>query len=271
MRILAALLLVAVVSAQTILVVGDEHGDNPAHRAVIDRALRNRPTLALCTAGDQTDNGTMSEWLDYYSIENAIHHVAYCPSMGNHDAHDRAAWRRMVRPEYWAVKRFGCVSVYNMDATSSRGYGEQYDWFLENQLIDSARGVPVSLVFWHYPLVSSVTGGDALTLDTYEPLFHRFNVRAVFTGHSHHYEHNKLNGIHYFIVGTGGGWLPDSIGWNPPDSSLVYREAGRYSFVRVMLEGSVIKTCGIRVDGSQFDETTIPLPVRCATRRVAER
>ena len=59
----------------------------------------------------------------------------------------------------------------------------------------------------HHPPYSSGGrhGSDVKLRQTLEPMFVRYNVSVVFTGHDHFYERIKpQQGIVYFVVGSGG-------------------------------------------------------------------
>ena len=63
------------------------------------------------------------------------------------------------------------------------------------------------IVCFHDPLYSSgATHGSDLTLrETLEPLFIKYGVSVVLSGHDHVYERTKpQHGITYFVVGSGG-------------------------------------------------------------------
>lgn len=66
------------------------------------------------------------------------------------------------------------------------------------------------LAFFHHPLYSSATthGSDAALRAKLEPLFVRYGVAAVFSGHDHTYERTKpLQGVQYFVSGAASGKL----------------------------------------------------------------
>ena len=60
---------------------------------------------------------------------------------------------------------------------------------------------------FHHPLYSSGDrhGSDLRLREVLEPLFLKYNVSVVMTGHDHFYERVKpQKGIVYFVVGSGG-------------------------------------------------------------------
>jgi 3',5'-cyclic AMP phosphodiesterase CpdA len=80
----------------------------------------------------------------------------------------------------------------------------QITW-LEKELRDSTEDWKIA--YFHHPLYSSGErhGSQVDLRKVLEPLFIKYNVSVVFTGHDHFYERVKpQNGIVYFVVGSGG-------------------------------------------------------------------
>ena len=77
--------------------------------------------------------------------------------------------------------------------------------WIEGELEES--GEDWKIPYFHHPLYSSGRrhGSDVLKRKVLEPLFVKYNVSVVLTGHDHVYERIKpQNGIVYFVVGSGG-------------------------------------------------------------------
>ena len=80
----------------------------------------------------------------------------------------------------------------------------QLDW-LEKEL--AASGSDWKIAFFHHPLYSSggTHGSDTQLREKLEPLFLKYGVDAVFSGHEHFYERIKpQKGITYFVNGSSG-------------------------------------------------------------------
>ena len=81
---------------------------------------------------------------------------------------------------------------------------EQIKW-VENELKASSSDWKIAV--FHHPLYSSGDrhGSDLRLREVLEPLFLKYNVSVVLTGHDHFYERVKpQKGIQYFVVGSGG-------------------------------------------------------------------
>jgi 3',5'-cyclic AMP phosphodiesterase CpdA len=88
---------------------------------------------------------------------------------------------------------------------------EQIAW-LEKELKGSNEAWKIAV--FHHPLYSSGTrhGSDVRLRETLEPLFIKYNVSVVFSGHDHVYERIKpQHDIAYFVTGSGGQLRPGNI------------------------------------------------------------
>jgi len=98
----------------------------------------------------------------------------------------------------------GKQSVRFFALESSYLQPEQVAWF-EQELKDSNSDWKIP--YFHHPPYSSGErhGSDPQIRTALEPLFLKYNVSVVLTGHDHFYERTKpQKGIVYFVVGSGG-------------------------------------------------------------------
>ena len=88
----------------------------------------------------------------------------------------------------------------------------QVDW-LEKEL--AASGSDWKIAFFHHPLYSSggTHGSDVKLREQLEPLFLKYGVDVVFSGHEHFYERIKpQKGIYYFVSGGAGKLREGDVG-----------------------------------------------------------
>jgi 3',5'-cyclic AMP phosphodiesterase CpdA len=89
--------------------------------------------------------------------------------------------------------------------------GKQWEWLCQD--LWAAQNTPLIFVVVHEPLFPvSVHRGSALDRfpkyrDRLHMLLAQSKVSAVFSGHEHLYNHQKRDGVNYFITGGGGGDL----------------------------------------------------------------
>jgi hypothetical protein len=130
--------------------------------------------------------------------------VKFYASLGNHDRIEQTKYRQFnMGGRYYTFKpggssvRFFALDSNNMDA-------EQMTW-LEKELKGSGSDWKIS--FFHHPIYSSGMeyGPDLALRARLEPLFTKYGVDVVLSGHEHFYERIKpQGGVHYFISGHGG-------------------------------------------------------------------
>jgi len=131
--------------------------------------------------------------------------VKFYASLGNHDAREQVNYKlfNMEGKEYYTMKPSkGSVKFFALETTYLQP--EQVVW-LEKELASSREDWKIP--YFHHPPYSSGERHGSLTpiRTTLEPLFLKYNVSVVFTGHDHFYERTKpQQGIVYFVVGSGG-------------------------------------------------------------------
>jgi hypothetical protein len=130
--------------------------------------------------------------------------VKFYASLGNHDAREQRFYKlfNMEGRLYYSFSPKPDVRFFALESTYPEP--EQIRW-LEKELAGSKS--EWKIVFFHHPLYSSGErhGSDLRLRQVLEPLFLKYNVSLVLTGHDHFYERVKpQKRIPYFVVGSGG-------------------------------------------------------------------
>lgn len=129
--------------------------------------------------------------------------VKFYASLGNHDDPNERLYApfNMGGKRYYAFHR-GNVAFFALD--SNYMDRAQLHW-LEDQLQTS--GADWKICFFHHPLYSEARahGSDLDLRATLQPLFEKYGVNVVLSGHDHVYERLQApDGIYYFVVGNSG-------------------------------------------------------------------
>jgi predicted MPP superfamily phosphohydrolase len=129
--------------------------------------------------------------------------VSFYASLGNHDVPEEQQYKpfNMNGQRYYSFKK-GNVRFFALD--SNYMDPDQLKWLTE-QLQNS--NDEWKIAFFHHPLYSSAAAhGSSLELrGILEPLFEKYGVQVVFSGHDHVYERmTPQNGISYFTEGSSG-------------------------------------------------------------------
>jgi len=191
-------------------VIGDT-GTGDRHQLAVARQLavyRGRfPFEFVIMMGDNLYGGNSAKDYDkkfaipYKPLTDAG--VKFYASLGNHDDPSERFYKpfNMGGERYYSFKpanssvRFFALDSNYMD-------DKQLAW-LDKELI--ASGSDWKICFFHHPPYSSgeAHGSDTALRAQVEPIFVKYGVNAVFTGHEHFYERIKpQKGIAYFIAGS---------------------------------------------------------------------
>jgi predicted phosphodiesterase len=138
--------------------------------------------------------------------------VKFYASLGNHDDPDD---ERLYKPfnmggeRYYAFRK-GEVGFFALD--SNYMDPKQLSWLDQN--LKSSQGT-WKICFFHHPLYNDGRhhGADADLRTQVLPLFQRYRVNAVFSGHEHVYQRIKPeNNIYYFVLGNSGKLMTHDFG-----------------------------------------------------------
>src|SRR5829696_6898826 len=129
--------------------------------------------------------------------------VKFYATLGNHDMALQVNYEKfnMNGKEYYRFKK-GNVAFYSLN--SNYMDKKQVEW-LESELAKDTSEWKVC--FFHHPPYSSAKkhGSDGQLREVVEPIFLKYGVDVVLTGHDHVYERIKpQKGIYYFVSGAGG-------------------------------------------------------------------
>ena len=129
--------------------------------------------------------------------------VKFYASLGNHDNPNERFYKpfNMDGQRYYSFKkdkaRFFALDSTYMDP-------DQLRW-IEGQL--KGANEPWKICFFHHPLYSDgkFHGPDKDLRARLEPIFEKYGVALVLSGHEHVYERiQPQNGIYYFVLGNSG-------------------------------------------------------------------
>ena len=130
--------------------------------------------------------------------------VKFYASLGNHDdpkVETEYKPFNMGGERYYAFRK-GEVAFFALD--SNYMDPKQLQWFEQN--LKNSQGA-WKICFFHHPLYNDGRhhGADFDLRKQLLPLFQKYGVNVVFSGHEHVYERMKLqNNVNYFIEGSSG-------------------------------------------------------------------
>jgi 3',5'-cyclic AMP phosphodiesterase CpdA len=256
----------------TFVVFGDTRSQVDPHRRVVERIRAEVPDFLLGTGDMVDDGGKEGQWQQLFEIErDLLRENVLFPAVGNHDRQGGGrtadAWRGYFAvpdnspdPERYYAFTYGNTRVLVLDSNMhSFALTDQTAW-LEGQL-QAARQQPgirhVFVVMHHPPFSISLHGGHRDLRERWTPLYEKYDVDAVFSGHDHVYSRAERGGVRYFVSGGGGAPLyPRS-----PRASALDKQSTKYfervnHFLRVHVYGELVEVTAVRVDGTVIETTT---------------
>jgi len=252
------------------VVVGDTRFGGEQHRRIVDRVVREAPDFVL-GSGDMVDDGSrQDQWQQFFDIEGPLlrDHVYY-PAVGNHDRQGRGRTADTYRSYFSVPEEGGTERYYAFTYAASRvlvldsniysfALTDQTAW-IERELIAARQDPGVRHIFavmHHPPFSISLHGGAKDLRERWAPLFEKFGVSAVFSGHDHVYTRAEHNGVRYFVSGGGGAPLyPKRPRSHPIDAAAVQKFERAFHYLRVAVTGRRVEITGIRIDGTAIETT----------------
>jgi predicted MPP superfamily phosphohydrolase len=180
--------------------------------------------------------------------------IKFYAALGNHDDPSERFYKpfNMNGERYYSFKPADGVRFYALDSTYMDD--KQLKWF-EDQLKMS--GSEWKIAFFHHPPYSSgETHGSDETLRTQlEPLFVKYGINVVLTGHEHFYERIKpQKGIAYFITGSSAKLREGNI--KPADFEAAGFDTG-YTFMVVEIIGDDMYYQAMTDSGKTVDSGSV--------------
>lgn len=131
--------------------------------------------------------------------------VGVAGTLGNHDYEvDRGAYEleTLGMPARYYARRVGNVELFLLD---SNAIGDRQTAWLERRLEASTARWKIA-AFHHPPYSCGYHAGNATVAERWVPLFERYGVDLVLSGHEHSYQRFVRRGIAYVVHGGGGAF-----------------------------------------------------------------
>jgi hypothetical protein len=176
--------------------------------------------------------------------------------LGNHDyevARGAYELKTLGMPGRYYTRRLGDVQLFFLDSNAITG--RQTSW-LAQQLSASAATWKIAL-FHHPPYTCGGHSGDTDVVRSWVPLFERYGVQLVLSGHDHNYQRFAAqNGVTYVVDGGGGAPLYRPHGC-PSSYPPRVRAAYSHSFLYVSATEGRLDVSAVPLSGRAIDQFSI--------------
>ncbi|MCX6232008.1 MAG: metallophosphoesterase [Bacteroidetes bacterium] len=197
---------------RTIAIYGDTRSNYITHQKIINDFIPYHPQIVIHT-GDEVYVGFLKkQWKTFNKITAEIRKTAlYFPVPGNHEMEAKEYYDNFNLPEpkkWYFYEKDGLLLLFintNLDFDVN---SQQYAYFSKILEEKSKTASYIIAITHHPPYSTGPHKGKAAELQkTLVPLFEKYHVSAVFSGHVHAFEHSVAKSIHYVITGGGGATL----------------------------------------------------------------
>lgn len=133
----------------------------------------------------------------------------------------------------------------------------QYQWLVQQLSCAAAQRAEWLCVVAHVPCYSEFAGekfAGNINEKNYVPLYRRYQVDAVFSGHIHAYERGESDGVHYVIGGGAGETLDQK---RERDIAEIEVSQAGHHYCIINIEGTRLSFKQSGIDGRQRDSFVI--------------
>ncbi|MEK7405125.1 MAG: metallophosphoesterase [Acidobacteriota bacterium] len=241
---------------------GDTRTRHDVHARVIQAVVKTEPDFVIHTGDLVADGDVAEQWPVFFSIEKELlNKTVLFPSLGNHERNSRYFYEffDLMVGYYsfdWGSAHFSVVNSDIGNAAPTQAGREQF-WkeqtrWLEDDLARSQKA-DLRFVVLHNPPFTAVKrrqGPPGPLQQQWVPLFEKYKVHAVFTGHDHNYQHHLHNGVRYVVTGGGGAPLYPVDG---PIPGITQKVESVENFVQVDVNGKKARLQALTPDGRLID------------------
>jgi predicted phosphodiesterase len=240
----------------TFCALGDSRGQPAIFETICDLVRTEHPDFVLHSGDIVSDGSQYAQWQDFffYPARELLRQIAMFTIPGNHERQHNYYTYFMSNPtgssgtEWYYSFDYGNTHFCMINSNDDHyGYGNdmtyypgspQYQWIV-NDL--SSTHQEWKIVMLHHPAYSSGPHGcnDALKVDDYlSPLFAKYKVDLVFSGHDHDYERTtSMSGVVYVVSAGAGAWLYEKA----CDQWWSVKFASVYHFCLITIDGQDLR------------------------------
>jgi len=238
-------------------VKGDWGAGTAAQRdvtAAMCAVRKGTPFRYVVTTGDNFyDPDGNATQRNFYSPERCL--ISYPGNTwravwGNHDVAGTGTATVLGSPKKYYTWSVGTTQFFMLDANDPSD-AAQRSWL--RRALSTSRAL-VKIAVFHQPAFTSGLHTDLTIIQhLWVPLFERYHIAIVLTGHNHDYEHLREHGIDYVVTGGGGQTSYPCLRVEPG----ALRCVAAYHFLLVTVASGTVTVEAIRPSGALLDRFEI--------------
>jgi len=246
-----------------VVIVGDSQHNAMVHKKIVSAIIEQEP-IAVFSLGDHVEDGDDPKlWKIFNETIDPLRAVSkYYPALGNHERNSSLYYKNFGLSDkrgWYAVEENNILFIV-LDSNDPLGLSttssEQYRW-LEDVLASKGLQDEYIVVLFHHPLFTTSMShpeDEKGWRKTALPLFEKYHVDLVFSGHCHNYERSFYKGIYFIVSGGGGSSLYDKSRESPYSQVFIKK----YHFCKLVSEEKALYLTIFDIDGKVIDEIEIP-------------
>ncbi|MHB9133480.1 MAG: purple acid phosphatase family protein [Armatimonadota bacterium] len=235
--------------------MADTRTQTAVHAQVAKRILDANPRMSIY-GGDLCGNGSYDLFKKEFFLPEELalaSRVPFFNAVGNHEgwsmdtkAFTHAPASPSGTTEYYSFD-YGDVHFLALNTELSYAANSPQYKFAAADLAASKQ--PWKVVFMHkHPYIGGGHGEDKALQEMAQKLFVPNNVNLVFSGHSHFYQHNLVDGIHYLIIGSAGAPLYD-----PGTAPYTIKSAKDYNYGIIDVTPTTLRLLVNNAEGKELE------------------
>ena len=260
---------------------GHDYTEAMRFQLVADAIANEKNVLFILHGGDYAGHDSPGLWAKYFeAADKMLAKFAIFTTIGNHEYHSGLTPPPPLAPtaavQYHSSYdtplnySFDCAGIRFIildspdpltgeDPHTSVALAQSQALWLGGLLKDTMAGV---FTIHHHPIWDYFNSTNNPDLQTWEDLYHAYNISATFAGHTHNYQRYSVKGIPYFIVGNAGGRFSDLISDNGTPEWYVTGETRQLGYLKVTVDpaNNTATATEIFVASVQDDDSAV-LPV----------
>jgi chitodextrinase len=223
------------------------------------------PTRVLTLGDNAYEDGSSSEYANYYDPNWGRQKSNTSPAPGNHDYHTSGGsgyfgyFGSQVPGPYYSYD-LGSWHLISLNGEIGLSAGSEQETWLKNDL--AAHQAKCILAYWHEPRFSSgAEHGSDSSFDPFWRDLYAAGADIVLNGHDHDYERfvpqnpsgaADANGIREFVVGTGGA---SHYTFGAPIANSEVRDNTSFGVLKVTLHAGSYDWQFVPVAGASFTDS----------------